>query len=1525
MTQFPFFQLTKANLVTCQLEQNGQLGNCYRPLYNLIPNEGGLTNFTTELLDFDLEHPVDILAQNAYDGAVNLILNDGKNIPRLINTRFSVQDNNRYRITEHAGFRDTNIYEEKTFDVDTSIKSIPILIPSITFNGLIDNGGQLPCGNYTFYFKLADADGNETEIVAESGLVCVHVGKTNDPFSIRMGMKDENTDKAVNFTITNISSGFDFVHVYYARSSSSSDQVTATTYHKIAFDYTVNTNGECNITITGAEAILGIAQNELQTDYADIEYAKTQAISKNVLLFGNTKKQQRDWDKLKKITWNIKASCQANKGIVGYIDTNYKTKDTSDSRSCYYNTKNIYYRVGYWPGELYRLGIVYIFNDNSLSPVLNLRGCDFNKIAETDFNKDHLNFDFEPDDCYFDKSTGENSRGVFRISKQLAAYTMSSSMLNPTPISFTFEFEETDLNTLKGSHGVKGYFLVRQKRIPLTLGQGIAIKLSKKDYGCLPFLADAYQRVYYQSFLQPGGGLLPQGAYKISDSNDHFENKALLVPDAEMQPATYNQLFVSNEFCLQQQFSTRVTFPNEKVQHITNADSLSNSPILTSKLTIVPDNTQLITDGENYFSTLAGSAEEAYKTADVEHIWDKTKPQLLTGSDSLIRGQWGTYVGVSQPTGYTSNPIVYGSIYNIYPANYTNEDITIDLLFSQYMNNNELYHAISPRQSLASTVKCFGGDCFVNLFTHRMFRNFIDADTPTNHKIVDPATWAKNYGVRCTAVINNEATWNFDQTTSKGSWYIDNDQETYANEIVPAFEVVITDTDPKTSVSDLIRDDTNNTIKKVDPKEQENGSKGFSLKAIFKSNNGEIRGTASLNRSDVNAVGLGQWITFPICSNWNFAFRDVDFDNATEEATFNQKRSFFPLREMDIYCPLKDSSVINGAAKITIPSKFYIELPKVPYIKQEYFTRIYTSGMDNAGTITNEFKVLLENSYRDYDKQYGALTKIVTLGDYIYLVFAHGVGFCHIDSPDKNNGQWISAVTMINSTYGSLWKDSVLATDRFVYGVDTVAKAIWVVSGNQLQVLSDHKVGKFLIDKINLSEFDNTPYVGHVNVKTHYNAFKHDVIFTYYKDVKTEEGWEKGTEWSLCYNEDLQVFQTFYDWIPLESANIDNIFFSFDKNYSELQMRSHTILNAIQHSEQLSVIDSTFSGGEATVQTICNLEKEETISGYDYFAFYIKVQHGTITINGQQFTDDKKWLFVVTPGPLSIKPNKSVICDIAELHSFNSDTTINDTQIYSNLNNVPPAYKNIYNKRLLWKHGQGGIYDNQGEIKPTNWYGKQHQFQFEFVVKDNQMMQKIFHNLKLVSNKTEPYKIQYEVVGEGYELQSFKPIIQWIHDKQKDNTTNWWLYVLSNPVKDIKKAYPDFPDTTYQQVPRLPYITIKDLNKQETGLYYTDNTSDTTLIYDKQLNEYRLRDEQLCNNINQYGRIKGNCQYLEDFWDIEIRPLSYQWCYLQGKQLIFKRVEAKHRDKYMKVKLIYSGEDLAVVQAIYSAVDYSFA
>jgi hypothetical protein len=51
-----------------------------------------------------------------------------------------------------------------------------------------------------------------------------------------------------------------------------------------------------------------------------------------------------------------------------------------------------------------------------------------------------------------------------------------------------------------------------------------------------------------------------------------------------------------------------------------------------------------------------------------------------------------------------------------------------------------------------------------------MMSNFQDPELPTNHKIIDPGCWAKNYAVRCTAEILADTHSNL--TDDSAGWFI---------------------------------------------------------------------------------------------------------------------------------------------------------------------------------------------------------------------------------------------------------------------------------------------------------------------------------------------------------------------------------------------------------------------------------------------------------------------------------------------------------------------------------------------------------------------------------------------------------------------------------------------------------------------------------------------------------------------------------------------------------------------------------
>jgi hypothetical protein len=96
----------------------------------------------------------------------------------------------------------------------------------------------------------------------------------------------------------------------------------------------------------------------------------------------------------------------------------------------------------------------------------------------------------------------------------------------------------------------------------------------------------------------------------------------MLFPDAELSEPVYNEVFVSNKYVLDKvgEFS----FKWDEDNSTSNSWTFYNSPgsKYVSKLTNIPDGTKLRTNGEDYFSALAGTHAEAYRTADVELDWN---------------------------------------------------------------------------------------------------------------------------------------------------------------------------------------------------------------------------------------------------------------------------------------------------------------------------------------------------------------------------------------------------------------------------------------------------------------------------------------------------------------------------------------------------------------------------------------------------------------------------------------------------------------------------------------------------------------------------------------------------------------------------------------------------------------------------------------------------------------------------------------------------------------------------------------
>lgn len=444
-----------------------------------VRKKGELVDFITDELSFDLAHPVTMIPQYSYDGSVNLILTDGKNQPKIINSRFSALGKDTYEIVDRSGSNDTNIYDQgDQFEVDTSLYKIVKRIPKLKLVD-INSGGNLKCGNYHFYFKLADADGNETDFIAESGLVSIFIGE-HYPQSVYTGNRDENSVKQVIFKLSNVDPAYSYVHVYYSRYSAEDGENRVIHYKQINKDYTVDHFQESTILITGFEQTYDVTKEDINLFYNIIDSAKAATTAKSMLFLGNVHKPALPCEKLKDLSLRFLPYLKDKKYELS-MDQEYVI--SSKSRG-YYDPLYIYDNVGYWNKELYRLGIVYIMSNGQLSRVFNIRGrtqlAVFNEEpGRTYIDHQYTNFEIG-EEVKYNESTGlimskgtntanENVKGVIQLNSE-----DGTNVVHALEIRVSNEV----INELK-KLGVQGYFFVRQNRIPLILAQGITIGIDK--------------------------------------------------------------------------------------------------------------------------------------------------------------------------------------------------------------------------------------------------------------------------------------------------------------------------------------------------------------------------------------------------------------------------------------------------------------------------------------------------------------------------------------------------------------------------------------------------------------------------------------------------------------------------------------------------------------------------------------------------------------------------------------------------------------------------------------------------------------------------------------------------------------------------------------------------------------------------------------------------------------------------------------------------------------------------------------
>lgn len=1408
----------------------------YRPLYNLLSvdengNDTPIPFSTTALKNYDIEHPVSIEVQPSYDGSVNLILTDDKNPPRIINTGFAVLENGKGRFINRNQDTKTNYYTEETLDKTTRLINFSNAFTSVDLGEWewvadsnnnyhkiqnldgIQPGGQLKGGNYTFYFKFGDEDGNQTDIVCESGIVSVFKGTPSDPKTVSGAFNNELTDKMVHLTLFDIDTNYSRIYVYYTREYCDLNGYRLVECKEILDPYKITGNFQ-SITISGVEQTQDMSIEELNIAYYSISSAKAIAQQQNMLFLGNVTTTSTNNYVLQEISYDINVGVQQSESIGNISTWNYEADSTGTE---YYDPQNIYYKLGYWPDEIYRFGIVYIKKDGTNTQVFNLKGCRFDALDESNMDPGHNTWvrgQKKPVAYpFFDQTDKlDNVAGVFKT-PDINVLQQGHVM----PMYFTFKLSDQIIDELK-AQDVVGYFIVRQKRLPITICQGFGIGVDKNCYVPMLFNGEGYhaesfimdsahdRRLIYNDVSVSGdvvtltdsnkyvyylykaewwtwigshrvklhvigpNGQNPDYCYYSCEKPASKENEARqacldycrsagitlssteprtnctynaartdpdglneLDPEGHIKKASYRERTVStcqengkglisvdamvNPEIQSMLCGTKFTLDpinscfikRNSVMFVGLGYDSTNEESTEAKLIYIPEGTPLKYIDNVGFSTQSGDGVNVSSFGFLEKNPDPLEDQSAV--ENVIRGLFTPFIGVI--TEKEEQNIKPNNLYNIRVPH--SDSFMSD--FRTRFNDSSAYYAVSDRLPLNHSydsldddekpkgVEVYRGDCFVNTVTVRMHRNFIDSTAPVTDKIVKPDAWFKYYH-------------GYDHVQPAGDDDPDYDEFTYWDEI---------------------------------------------------------------NIADLNTVSLGHWLTYKCLSSSNLILRSEDTSNVSEIALMGNPRSFYPLvgASTSTGMKLEESHLLNTGYNATVGRKRNNLRQDVPFEKNEFSNRIMFSNISVTDSFTNGYRTFQGASYQDYTKQYGSIIKLVPWGNNLFCVFEHGIAIAPVNEKALmqttteqtihiyGHGVLPEQLTIVSQDFGTLWPESVIRTPIGIYGVDTTAKKIWKFTDeNGLETISDLKLQRFLNDNINL-DLNRQTIIGATNVKTHYNNYKGDVMFTFYND---------GLEWNLCYNERQALWVTRYSWIPIFSGNINNTFYSIGPN--------------ISYVERPSVLP-------------------------------------------------------------------------------------------------------------MWKHGRTGI---DSQFKPTLWYGQQYPFEFEFIVNDPAGVHKIFEDLMIISNNVQPAEIDFEFVGDDY------------------------LFNRARIYHDRKNIYGNVP--AHDETPYTKDVDIysKDQYSVEDfkPMFYN-----AIINYDKVLDEYTLVVKQVCKNVETYGRRLGNIQYKEDGWYTNIEPLRYNANLKNPNITTFseldKFVSAKLRDKWVRIRIKYKGDRLAIVNGVTTFENISYS
>jgi len=1014
----------------------------------------------------------DIELQESFDNSINVIWADGVNPTRLVNSRFKVK-NNLIEVADRTGTSDSNIYQPLNLDKQIELTKTYSGIPEITDFSVID-GGQLPSGFYTVYFKYATQDLDTTNVIEVTSQIAVFKGS-----GYTMTGEPKSAGKSITVSLANLDTNYRFLKVFYSYNAAATGAVATPQLFELTnlFSFSGTTS---TITINGFEPTL-VADNSLVNIESYSLVPKTITQVKNRLFEANINNSFNNNETLallaREITINLETTRIGQAPNVTDWEGNIKANP--NAYELHRSVNGLYYKTGLHGGETYRFEIVFIKTNKELTPAFPISGRDdadplyFGQLYSA------LPLPTEAND-YFNTTGGYNYHGIYRP-------PLVTGLNDDELYTVKFNIPTTTVDKLPSD--IEGFFFVMADRIPNKILQGRTFPtlriptVSPTDYfltdnpnemaiSPLAGIADADSQASFYPLVnlyiptegsdstgdsikqQNGGSTVVETAQGIFLGYDEallprstewtsFKKLALYSPDLVCNPGYFSDLLKNTEIV-----AKRLHYYNDLGINI-NGDKLYGQ---------TPDGNGTVPGPTNerhaFFSKLNSSTN--YGVLAGYYFYDTMLGIVESFTTPLVLGNRANSISSNSQSTSTS---LQNTSFTAKAAYVTREATAPNLgRFSSSMYRPDNEGSLLVVNSTWKSVARASFDNYIGLTSTTNLTDFLFPFAAKLHNFSTTVNLYPEGGHWSTAIVksihlnlSNLAFTAITPRISVAKWKAK----------APA-------------LSNMLRHYGGDCYKMI------------SASRVFAGTQSHPEDSTATLTVPSNNTALGYYpnnaaLVYMLCESDRhpgFMYEEERF--IEETIIYGNKRPVFPAtteNPQQRSLLLAQSEAYNDGATNPKSVKFQTGYDStIPALSDNYRNRVHFSELNVPGQFNNGYRVFNTLNFFDYPSDIGPITAIRNINGYLAIVCTSGIimtgvneqsaisnnsgGSVYIGSPDIL-GQNFS---YLSRHLGSKWIGSVIPSRNYIYFVDTITSKVVRFSSQGVQVLSDFKVAKYITE-----------------------------------------------------------------------------------------------------------------------------------------------------------------------------------------------------------------------------------------------------------------------------------------------------------------------------------------------------------------------------------------------------------------------------------------------------------------------------